>query len=292
MTPEDLEKVRGKIGAGWRPDVRCADCLEPPTCPMLEDDVWRVAWAARPPVAERRCNCVEWSQGASRSTTAREVRTANGHWSRCDLTRASRRELLCLECVEERLERRVEIADLMPCMANYYVARVVQRAATISVHHGEVTVCGLDAAEVRWLRLRHDDLVRRVADAIVAHVERDQSSAEAETELRAAGVDVDRFMADLRRKLADREHVEATVTSPLDRLRALATPTPRDLAADPYRSPPECDHGVTFDADAATGLSADEIRRRWPRLDGSCPRGCGYSGIAYASKKHYVYGDW
>jgi hypothetical protein len=53
-----------------------------------------------------------------------------------------------------------------------------------------------------------------------------------------------------------------------------------------------CYHGVTFDVDEAEGLSTQEIRKRWPRLYGPCPLGCGYEGIAYASTAHYVYGDW
>ena len=53
-----------------------------------------------------------------------------------------------------------------------------------------------------------------------------------------------------------------------------------------------CDHGVTFDAAWAQGRSAGEVRRRHPRLHGPCPRGCGYSGIAYASMEHYLAGDW
>lgn len=53
-----------------------------------------------------------------------------------------------------------------------------------------------------------------------------------------------------------------------------------------------CDHGVTFDKEAAVGLSASEIRRRWPRCGGHCPKGCGYHGIAYASYEHYTMGDW
>lgn len=55
---------------------------------------------------------------------------------------------------------------------------------------------------------------------------------------------------------------------------------------------PECDHSVSFDEKAAKELSASEIRRRWPRLDGLCPKGCGFNGIAYASFLHYVSGDW
>ena len=70
-----------------------------------------------------------------------------------------------------------------------------------------------------------------------------------------------------------------------------------------------CDHGVTFDVEEAermlgdwppgTGVeflmgnpAAAEIRKRWPRLGGPCPLGCGYSGIYYASKDHYKMGDW
>ncbi len=54
----------------------------------------------------------------------------------------------------------------------------------------------------------------------------------------------------------------------------------------------ECtNHGVTFDEAAAEGLSTAEIRTRWPRLDGKCPKCC-YFGIAYASMAHFVYGDW
>lgn len=49
---------------------------------------------------------------------------------------------------------------------------------------------------------------------------------------------------------------------------------------------PEC----PFDAEAARGLEAFEVRRRWPRLDHVCP--CGRRGVIYASKEHYVMGDW
>lgn len=55
---------------------------------------------------------------------------------------------------------------------------------------------------------------------------------------------------------------------------------------------PECDHGVTFDYDAAVSLSATEIRKRWPRGFGVCPKGCGFNGIAYASYMHYLCGGW
>lgn len=55
---------------------------------------------------------------------------------------------------------------------------------------------------------------------------------------------------------------------------------------------PSCDHGLTFDYEAAKGLSSAEVKHRWPRLFGPCPKGCGYSGIAYASYEHYICGDW
>lgn len=75
----------------------------------------------------------------------------------------------------------------------------------------------------------------------------------------------------------------------------------------------KCDHGVTFDEVEAQKLfesappnnhldpalsfimgssATSQIRKRWPRLNGTCPKGCGYVGIAYASRAHYVYGDW
>lgn len=64
---------------------------------------------------------------------------------------------------------------------------------------------------------------------------------------------------------------------------------------------PTCDHGVTFDEaeyDAFCSRCRDAyaqvalIHKNWPRLDGACPKGCGYVGIAYASYRHYIAGDW
>jgi len=73
--------------------------------------------------------------------------------------------------------------------------------------------------------------------------------------------------------------------------------------------PAECTHGLSFDKEAAEKM-LDEwhpetaldlvlgnpqviaVRRRWPRLDGTCPLGCGFCGIAYASMDHYRAGDW
>jgi len=77
--------------------------------------------------------------------------------------------------------------------------------------------------------------------------------------------------------------------------------------------PKTCDHGVTFDEVAAKKMLAEtpqdknldpalafimgspatgSIKKRWPRLCGPCPKGCGFNGIAYASYAHYIYGDW
>lgn len=70
-----------------------------------------------------------------------------------------------------------------------------------------------------------------------------------------------------------------------------------------------CDHGVTFDVEEAKRILGDwkptspeefvggnprvsEVRRRFPRLHGECPKGCGFKGIAYASWAHYTMGDW
>ena len=53
-----------------------------------------------------------------------------------------------------------------------------------------------------------------------------------------------------------------------------------------------CDHGVTFDQVAAAPMTVAEVRAKYPRLDGLCPKGCGFHGIAYKSTAHFVYGDW
>lgn len=53
-----------------------------------------------------------------------------------------------------------------------------------------------------------------------------------------------------------------------------------------------CDHGVAFDEKAAEGLTAFEIRQRWPRYVGECQKGCGAIGMMYASWEHYIAGDW
>jgi hypothetical protein len=87
-----------------------------------------------------------------------------------------------------------------------------------------------------------------------------------------------------------------------------------------FNPPPQdqCDHGVTFDIEAARKLldeavskpshpdpavafvlgssASAEVKRRWPRgwftAEKPCPKGCGFIGIAYASYEHYIMGDW
>lgn len=56
----------------------------------------------------------------------------------------------------------------------------------------------------------------------------------------------------------------------------------------------KCEHHgakVEFDEEAAKGLSAWEVRKRWPRFYGACPD-CGVQLIKYASNVHYYSGDW
>jgi hypothetical protein len=47
----------------------------------------------------------------------------------------------------------------------------------------------------------------------------------------------------------------------------------------------------TYHEAAARGLSAEEVRKRWPRFYGLCPD-CNTEVIHYASTAHYVLGDW
>lgn len=75
----------------------------------------------------------------------------------------------------------------------------------------------------------------------------------------------------------------------LDMIRNIVKDT--DLGPDP-QSPPSCDHGVTFNEKETKNLSVQQIRKRWPRLMGACPKGCGFNGIGYASYAHYICGDW
>lgn len=53
----------------------------------------------------------------------------------------------------------------------------------------------------------------------------------------------------------------------------------------------DCDHNLKFDEEASKAMSILEVRQAYPRLNGRCSK-CGFFGIAYASYKHYVAGDW
>ena len=56
----------------------------------------------------------------------------------------------------------------------------------------------------------------------------------------------------------------------------------------------ECRHDKVmpeFDREAALALSSDEVRERWPRFEGTCPD-CGWRGALYASRSHYLLGDY
>jgi hypothetical protein len=61
----------------------------------------------------------------------------------------------------------------------------------------------------------------------------------------------------------------------------------------PAKAP--CEHPnlppVPFDYEASKGMSAYEVRQRWPRKMQKCPD-CGAEVICYASNSHYYSGDW
>jgi|SRR5882672_520664 len=62
----------------------------------------------------------------------------------------------------------------------------------------------------------------------------------------------------------------------------------------PYRFAyvPACDHGLTFDESTAQHMDRDTIRKCYPRLDGECPKACGFNGITYVSVAHFLGGEW
>lgn len=105
------------------------------------------------------------------------------------------------------------------------------------------------------------------------------------------------------KKLATHGSLEGTLDNLFDQL----VKPPKDEPKGDRVS--ECDHGIVFDEEEAKKILAGwkpsnevefvagnpasaEIRRRWPRLFGLCPKGCGFNGIGYASFAHYTMGDW
>jgi hypothetical protein len=68
----------------------------------------------------------------------------------------------------------------------------------------------------------------------------------------------------------------------------------RTIEMPPTTETVKCQHlkvQPTFDREASEGLSAEEVRKRWPRFMGVCPD-CGEHWILYASMEHYLAGDW
>jgi hypothetical protein len=52
-------------------------------------------------------------------------------------------------------------------------------------------------------------------------------------------------------------------------------------------------HILPFDGQRVMeeNMTSAQVRQLYPRFCGACSS-CGYTGIAYASFEHYVYGDW
>lgn len=46
-----------------------------------------------------------------------------------------------------------------------------------------------------------------------------------------------------------------------------------------------------FDEERAKSMTVEEVRKEFPRFFGNCPD-CGTQVISYASRAHYVFGDW
>jgi hypothetical protein len=69
---------------------------------------------------------------------------------------------------------------------------------------------------------------------------------------------------------------------------------PEDIILKPEFRRPDCDHASVIptyaDADFE-GLSAGEVRARFPRFHGACPD-CGCQLIGYSSYAHCIAGDW
>lgn len=110
MNDADADRVRTKLNSKWAPNLRCACCGLPPTCPQLRDEVWSVAWHAARLLPARPLVC---------STPVRCRITAPNHRFECELTRMKLRELLCLECTEKALRRPLTLDDLEACVGNY-----------------------------------------------------------------------------------------------------------------------------------------------------------------------------
>lgn len=116
MNDADAERVRTYIGRTWKPDMRCASCAGSPTCPMLRDLVWTVAWNAF-------CESEPHLMPSRQLTCSRPLLCAqlvdSRHAAQCEMTTGRLRQLLCLECAERALGRQLTLDDLEPCVGNY-----------------------------------------------------------------------------------------------------------------------------------------------------------------------------
>lgn len=115
MEDEDLERIRNPR-TDWAPNMRCAACGQAPTCPQLTDEAWHLAWElTRVRLGFREPQCT----GRTHIRTAWKCH-ADGSWHSgvCEIQKGLR-ELLCFDCVERALGRRLELGDLMPCVGNY-----------------------------------------------------------------------------------------------------------------------------------------------------------------------------
>ena len=120
MKSEDLAKLR-QAPIVWPASLWCSACGGAPTCPMLHDHVWAVAWENSRAVAVHQLEC----------TCPRDalVRARPDDWSHardCDLRKGSR-QLLCFECAEQFLGRCIELDDLAPCVGNYALFVMTER---------------------------------------------------------------------------------------------------------------------------------------------------------------------
>lgn len=116
MNDADADRVRTILGKTWKPDMRCASCAFPPTCPQLYDELWMKVWVKFLTMHEaghmqmRMLRCSD-----RRCDELHESR----HTGRCEMTTQRPRQLLCLECAEKVLSRELSLDDLYPCMGNY-----------------------------------------------------------------------------------------------------------------------------------------------------------------------------
>lgn len=79
-------------------------------------------------------------------------------------------------------------------------------------------------------------------------------------------------------------------------INMLAPPAPKPIEKSPgVVEAIKCHHNIFFNEKEAEGMSAKEVRKKWPRgffTRASPCSMCGYVGIYYDSFAHFVSGDW